>query len=122
MIFSFVYVVQIMHQRNYCAGDFVRIQQTAAPDVCATSDMLHRLDLRDSSLILGFGVILCGVDYLAIAYGRYQCQRLYSVYILRMMNDRLGRIWKEAVVIKARYCRRNFLGGHGGSLAAGRLG
>ena len=73
VIYSFVYVVQIMHRRNYCAGDFVRSQQTAVPDVCATSDMLHRLDLRDSSFILGFGVILCGVDYLAIAYGRYQC-------------------------------------------------
>jgi len=69
-----------MHQRNYCAGDLVRIQQTAANDVCATSAMLHRLDLRDSSFILGFGVILCGVDYLAITYGRCQCHRLYSVY------------------------------------------
>lgn len=45
MTYSFVCVVQIMHQRNYRAGDFVRIQQTAATDVCATSDMLHRLYL-----------------------------------------------------------------------------
>jgi hypothetical protein len=42
--------------------------------------MPHRLDFGDSSFILGFGVILCGVDYLAIAYGPYQCQRPYSVY------------------------------------------
>ena len=79
MIYSFVYVCKPCINVTVVPVT-VRIQQTAATDVCATSGMLHRLDLRDSSCILGFEVNLCGVDYLAITYGQCQCQRLYSVY------------------------------------------
>ena len=35
----------------------------------------------------GLEYILCGVDYLAVACGRYQCQRLYSVYSVEWYCD-----------------------------------
>lgn len=44
-----------MHERRCCAGNLVRFQQSAATDVCAPSEMLHRPDLRDSLFMLGMG-------------------------------------------------------------------
>jgi hypothetical protein len=117
MIYTFGYIVQIMRKRCCCTGDFVLIQPAAASDVCPSSSYAPSAWIVTFLVHPWIWVILCGVDCLtSVPLSKtLQCRVILSV-----MNDRLERIWKEAVAVEARYCRRNLPDGNDESLTKGQ--